>query len=270
MGQAVAVVGFRGYRDSVAAALDAVGAAAVLGRQRRVLIKPNLVNAAPPPVTLPVACAEAVVRYVRDCSAAEVLVGEGPGQVGLSGLDALHVHGYGALARRYAVTLVDLDAAELKRLENPLCSVFPELWLPRVVLESFVVSVPVLKAHSLAGVTLSMKNMLGCAPAAHYRRGDAWNKAAFHARMGVSVFELNRYRKPDLALVDASVGLAEFHLGGPTCDPPVNRILAGFDPVAVDAAGATLLGIDWRRVEHIRLADGVLGTAPQGVRAVGG
>ncbi len=270
MGQAVAAVTFRDYQDSVAAGLDAVGAAAVLGRQRRVLIKPNLVTDAPPPVTLPAACAEAVVRYVRACSDAEVLVAEGPGQVGLSGLDALHLHGYGALARRYAVTLVDLDTAELERLENPASSVFPELWLPRVVLESFVVSAAVLKAHSLAGVTLSMKNMMGCAPAAHYRRGGDWNKASFHARMGASVFELNRYRKPDLALVDASVGLAEFHLGGPTCDPPVNRIVTGFDPVAVDAAGATLLGMDWRRVEHIRLADGVLGSAPQGVRAVGG
>jgi uncharacterized protein (DUF362 family) len=221
-------------------------------------------------VTLPVACVEAVVRCVRDCSAAEVPMGEGPGQGGLSGLAALRHHGYGALAERYAVTLVDLDASELELLADPACAVLPELWLPRVVRESFVISVPVLKAHSLPGVTLGMKNMMGCLPAAHYRRGGAWNKAAFHPRLGAAVFELNRYRKPDLALVDASLGLAAFHLGGPACDPPVHRILAGFDPVAVDAAGATLLGVDWHRVEHIRLADGVLGCARAGVRAAAG
>jgi uncharacterized protein (DUF362 family) len=64
-----------------------------------------------------------------------------------------------------------------------------------------------------------------------------------------------------LAFIDASIGLAEYHLGGPTCEPPVNGLLAGFDPVAVDAAGARLLGFPWQRVEHIRLADGVLGCA---------
>ncbi len=55
--------------------------------------------------------------------------------------------------------------------------------------------------------------------------------------------------------------MAEHHLGGPACDPPVGKIVAGFDPVAVDAAGAGLLGFDWRSVEHISMADGVLGQA---------
>jgi uncharacterized protein (DUF362 family) len=82
--------------------------------------------------------------------------------------------------------------------------------------------------------------------------------------MQASVFELNCYRKPDLAFIDASVGLAEHHLGGPTCEPPVSRLVAGFDPVAVDAAGAGLLGIPWRQVGHICMADGVLGNAEAG------
>jgi hypothetical protein len=41
----------------------------------------------------------------------------------------------------------------------------------------------------------------------------------------------------------------------------VNRLLAGFDPVSVDAAGAQLLGIPWQQVGHIKMADGVLGRA---------
>lgn len=56
---------------------------------------------------------------------------------------------------------------------------------------------------------------------------------------------------------DSRLVKAEYHLGGPTCDPPLNKLLAGFDPVAV----AALLGYDWRGIEYIRLADGVLGTA---------
>jgi uncharacterized protein (DUF362 family) len=110
-------------------------------------------------------------------------------------------------------------------------------------------------------VTLSMKNMVGVAPPVFYQQGGHWKKSAFHQQMQSSVFELNRYRKPDLAFIDASIGQADHHLVGPACDPPVDRLLAGFDPVAVDAAGAQLLGIPWRRVGHIRMADGVLGSA---------
>ena len=75
------------------------------------------------------------------------------------------------------------------------------------------------------------------------------------------MFELNRFVTPSLTLLDATVGMAEAHIWGPPCEPPVNKILAGFDPVAVDAAGARLLGLDWREVEHIRMADGILGRA---------
>jgi uncharacterized protein (DUF362 family) len=39
-----------------------------------------------------------------------------------------------------------------------------ELWLPRTVLDSdFVVSMPKIKTHHWAGVTLSLKNMFGIA-----------------------------------------------------------------------------------------------------------
>jgi len=55
--------------------------------------------------------------------------------------------------------------------------------------------------------------------------------------------------------------MPEAHLWGPVCQPPVERLLAGFDPVAIDAYAAGLLGIDWRQIGHIALADGSLGRA---------
>ena len=68
-------------------------------------------------------------------------------------------------------------------------------------------------------------------------------------------------RRPDLAFIDGSIGLAEHHLGGPTCNPPVRKLLAGSDPVKVDARGSELLGIPWQQVGHINIANGILGCA---------
>ena len=78
-----------------------------------------------------------------------------------------------------------------------------------------------------------------------------WRKAVFHENMHQSIKDLNKYRTPDFTLVDASVGLADYHLGGATCNPPVNKLVAGADALAVDRECAGLLGLDWRSIEHL-------------------
>ncbi len=147
------------------------------------------------------------------------------------------------------------------KLSNPALKRWPEMYLPRIVMESFLLSVPVLKAHSLSCVTLTMKNVMGCVPPAHYQAGGHWKKSAFHERMQESILDLNRYRTPDFTVLDATVGMAEAHLWGPQCDPPLGLLVAGFDPVAIDAYGAGLLKRDWREIEHISRANGELGSA---------
>ena len=81
--------------------------------------------------------------------------------------------------------------------------------------------------------------------------------------MHEAIVDLNSYRAPDLGIIDASIGLSEYHLGGAACSPSVGRLLGGFDPVAVDAEGARLLGHDWWSIDHLRLANGLLGNAPR-------
>jgi len=241
--------------------LQAIGAPTILARQKRILIKPNLVNATPPPVTLPAAACLALVKACRHWSKAEIIIAEGTGERYLTTDEVFRIHGYDRLAKEQEIELVDLNESELVELHDSRCQVFPRFMMPRLVMECFVISAAVLKAHSLAKVTLSMKNMIGVAPPAFYQQGGHWKKSVFHQQMQASVFELNCYRRPDLAFIDASVGLAEHHLGGPFCAPPVDRLVAGFDPVAVDAVGAGLLGVSWQEVGHIQMADGMLGSA---------
>ena len=47
------------------------------------------------------------------------------------------------------------------------------------------------------------------------------------------------------------MGLAEFHLGGRHCSPPVKKIIAGFSPLEVDRQAAKLLGLDWKKIPHL-------------------
>jgi uncharacterized protein (DUF362 family) len=254
------IVDFCTYEKSLPALMELLGAAPVLGSQKRVVIKPNLVNSSPPPITTPVKLVAAIVEYVKSVSDAEIVVAEGCGIPLYNTGRPYRKLGYSELAKSKEVVLVDLNHAELMELTDHRCRIFPQFMMPRLVMESFLISVPVLKKHSLAKVTLTMKNMLGCAPPDHYG-GFVWKKSRFHKNMHRSIFEMNLYRTPDLTIIDGSVGLAKHHLGGPKCNPPVGKLIGGCDPVAVDAYGAGLLGVDWKDVKHIALAHTVLGRA---------
>ena len=252
---------FLDYQTSLKTILDDLGLPRVLKRRKRVIIKPNLVNVSPFPVTTHPEMVKALVQYVRRHSKARIILAEGCGDACLDTGQVFAELGYAALAEELGLDLVDLNKAPLTRRTDPECRFFPEIHLPRTAFSGLLISAAVLKRHSLAQVTLSMKNLLGLLPPSHYQRGGSWKKSALHADMQRSIYELNRYRAPDLAIIDASVGLAEYHLGGATCSPPVNKLVAGFDPVAVDASGAGLLGLDWQSIGHIRMAHGTLGWA---------
>jgi uncharacterized protein (DUF362 family) len=254
------IVDFCSYEESVPALMGLLGADPILADQKRVVIKPNLVNTSPPPVTTPVQLVAAIADYIKSVSNAEITIAEGCGAPLYNTHRPFRKLGYSDLARSNGMVLVDLNDAETTELIDRRCRVFPRFMMPRLIMDSFLISVPVLKKHFLAKVTLTMKNMLGCAPPDHYG-GFIWKKSRFHQNMHRSIFEMNLYRTPDLTILDGSVGLSCHHLGGPKCRPHVGKLIGGFDPVAVDACGAELLGVDWRNVEHIRLAHTVIGRA---------
>ena len=247
----VAVIDFTCCEESVRAAFNAVNGADVLAGFDRILLKPNLVNGSPFPVTTHPDFTAAVVMAVRERSDATVVVAEGCGGAAVETPEVFAALGYIEMAEVLGVELLDLNHAPLVKREILDCPVFPEMWLPEVAFTHAVVSLPVLKAHSLATITGTMKNMMGFPPPAHYQTGGAWKKSAFHQRMHQAVVDLNRYVTPCLTLMDASVGMAQYHLGGPQCQPAVGKILAGTDPLALDREAAGLLGVDWRTVGHL-------------------
>lgn len=228
---------------------------------KTILIKPNLVEALEPPITTPASLIDYLVQYLKHHFDGSILIGEGTGAMHYETWHCFDRLGYTELARKHGIELIDLNSEELVHLQKKECHRWPEMYLPRVALESYLISVPVLKAHTLAGVTLTMKNMMGLAPPSHYCEGTSWKKSAFHNRIQDAVADLNRYRTPDFTLLDATVGMPKAHLWGPACDPPVNRLAAGYDPVAIDAYGTSLLKKNWQDIGHIRVLHDEMGTA---------
>jgi hypothetical protein len=108
---------FTNYGDSVKRALDAIGTADILPRNRRIILKPNLTNDSPPPVTTPVDLVEAVYLYCKARTSAPICIGEGCGSGKTA--DTFAGNGYTRLARRYGIELIDFNSAPTTRMARP-------------------------------------------------------------------------------------------------------------------------------------------------------
>lgn len=253
---------FAGWQRSVPRLLEQAQLVSVVrATGRKVILLVNLVEDLAPPITTPVDCVREVVRYIKKQGVQDLVIAAGCGSIRYETQHCFTTLGYDRLSLDEQVELVDLNQESSKVLTNPECGCFPQMYLPELLFGAFLISIPVLKAHTLAGVTLTMKNMMGAPPPEQYQQGGHWKKSSFHANMDEAIFDLNRYRTPDFTLLDATVGMQEAHLYGPECNPPKNKLACGFDPVAIDAWGADLLGFGWQSIGHICRANGVLGTA---------
>jgi len=251
----VAKVKFTDYQTSIARALDLIDAGPRLPASRLIIIKPNLTNSSPPPVTTDVAAAEAVYLYCKAHTSAPIAIGEGCGSGKTP--DVYAALGYTKLSEKYGIDLIDFNTTDSVRLTDKNAHQLTEFHMPEIVPDSFIISLPVLKDHSFTVTTAAMKNMFGIAPGKFYH--GSWNKSQLHTPSpDKSIVDICAYKKPDLSIVDASVVLRGMHLAGEKI--PLGLILAGFDPVATDTVAAALLGHDPNNLPYLTLADGHLGS----------
>jgi len=107
-----------------------------------------------------------------------------------------------------------------------------------------LINVPIVKQHNLCAATLGMKNLMGVV-------GGQRNR--YHQDIGNTVADLAAFLKPRLVVLDGiRVLAANGPVGGNLAD--VKRkdvVVAGTDQVAVDAFGASLLGLRPEQVAYI-------------------
>lgn len=107
-----------------------------------------------------------------------------------------------------------------------------------------LINVPIVKHHGLCKATLGMKNLMGIV-------GGERNR--FHQDLNNTLADLAAFLRPSLVVMDAvRVLTANGPVGGNLAD--VKRrdtVAAGTDQVAIDAFGATLLGLKPQEIGYV-------------------
>jgi uncharacterized protein (DUF362 family) len=217
---------------------------------KTILVKPNMLdvigdNAA----TTQPKIIGAVLDLLRELGANSIMVGDGSAfrrdtdsvakSCGL--LQVLDDRG---------IPFIDLNYDELVpvRVRDGWIRKTDTLWLPRQVVEAdFIVSVPKLKAHHWAGVTLSLKNLLGVIPGSRY----GWAKNIIHMNgINATILGLYQLLPPVISIVDGIVGMEG---NGPLFGKPVQHglLAMGSDPLSVDVICAQLMGFSIDTIPHL-------------------
>ncbi|KON31001.1 hypothetical protein AC482_02330 [miscellaneous Crenarchaeota group-15 archaeon DG-45] len=218
----------------------------IIGVGDRVLIKPNAGSESSRRggvVTDPYVV-EAIANEATEAGAGDVVIGEAA-QVGADTGRVFEMNGYPEVAERTGARLLDLNEDEAVEVEVE-GRLLRSVRVFRSALESdAVISVPVVKTHILAGVTIGLKNMKGVIPVEEKRR--------FHMLgLDAAIADLQLAIKPTMTVVDGILAMgglgAPIHLGETV---ELGLIMAGVDPVAVDAVACRVTGFDPYDVKHL-------------------
>ena len=226
-------------------------------KKKKVLLKPNLVEFLPGKevTTHPLLVGAAAECFLR-LGAKRVIVAEGSGHQ-RDTEELLFDTGFQDQLRHRRVEFVDLNRDGLTKIRlKSNYTGLGHLWLPNTVLDSdFIVSMPKVKTHHWAGVTLSLKNMFGIVPGMKY----GWPKNLLHWRgINESIVDICATVPVDFVIAD---GIVAMEGNGPLhgSSRQLGVLILADDPVAADATASRIMTLSPERLPHLREAGRFLG-----------
>ena len=107
------------------------------------------------------------------------------------------------------------------------------------------INIPVLKHHGLAGLTISMKNMMGICGGA---------RGLIHLNIGRKIAEVTGFIAPDLTIIDGFRMLTRHGPSGGSLEDVklLKTLICATDPCLADAYAAKLVGYDPQAIPGVQ------------------
>ena len=206
-----------------------------------------------------------VIKYLKALKA-EVFVMENSTQANLTRV-VFEITGYKDICDKLGATIIYLDEEATKTFEfngkpsieeDPNGYILKTFRLPSTVVQIIknrnnvtYINIPKLKTHSMAGVTLGIKNQWGFPQ--HADRGKDHN-----FNLHYKFVDLYEIIKPDITIIDGIEGTIHGHYPPTAWEDRLvkqfNMLIGGRDTLAVDTVGARIFGLSIDEVPHLKIA----------------
>lgn len=197
-----------------------------------------------------------LIRFLKDRNTKKIYVGDSS-IVGVDSVEALKAAGIWRVCQEEGVECLNLDDSGVKERQIPdgvMVTSLKMSCLPFTV--DRLISVPVMKTHMYAGVTLSIKNLKGCLYQKDKTRLHRIKQAPPDIHKGkcldYGIMDLTKICYPDYVVIDGIVAMEGF---GPSGGTPVdmNLVLSSTDALAADLTAIQLMGMAPDAVPHLNL-----------------
>lgn len=221
----------------------------------RIVLKPNLVadhgmveGRYKGGIVTDLRLVEALIKIVEPF-ASEIIVAEGSSINRSATSKMFKLYGYDRLCKRFKgkVRLVDLNTDETYELKVPFGKRVEKRAVPKTILRAdTIISMPVMKTHFAACVSLGVKNLQGVMPPLEKYMTHFFG-------LWQNLVNIHHLVKPKLTIVDGLIAQEDF---GPVSgiEKPMNLIVAGENVVAVDSVCMRIMGLDPKDSPPVLLA----------------
>lgn len=225
-------------------------------RDARILLKPNLnanMNALTGNTT-DLRLIAAILIHLKDSGYHRITIGEGTNSgYYRNDINVISRLSIDRLARHFGVGVRDLnrDVPVDVEFENGI-----HAGVAKTCFQSdFWINVPKIKTHFEVGMSVCLKNLMGCLVGQE-------NKKKTHQSLAKNIVNLNMQCKPQLHVIDGLIAMEGL---GPTRGTPVHLglILGGTDPFLLDMVCARIAGFTPLDILTLRVAEsrGLIGKA---------
>jgi len=216
-----------------------------------VVIKPNAGHPIPPETSANTSPAfvTAVINVLRKANPKEIILAEASA-IGCDTMESFEVTGIAKAAKEAGVDRIIDIKQEKDLIKIPIRDARSEITsvrLPKFLLEAeHIINLPIFKSHASMVFTCALKNIKGVVQ-------DKVHYQMHQTNLAEAMMDVWSVIKADLNIVDMIRPAEGF---GPHSTTPVDFgcVVAGKDPVAVDATICRMIGLDIRKVPYFKPA----------------